>query len=72
VLEVALTSGGVFDAAHPAVTHTSSYGTISLKFSGCNELELAYDLPSANRSGVIGLERISGENVTLCEVLNSR
>jgi hypothetical protein len=72
VLDVILTSGGVFDAADPAVTHTSSYGTISLEFPGCNELELAYDLPSANRSGVIGLERISGENVTLCEVLNSR
>jgi hypothetical protein len=72
VLEVTLTSGGVFDAAHPAVTHTSPYGTITLEFSGCNELELAYQLPSATRSGVIGLERISGDHHTLCEVLSSR
>jgi hypothetical protein len=72
VLDVELISGGVFDSAQPAVTQTSSYGTITLEFTGCNELELAYELPSVARSGVIQLERISAENLTLCEVLNSR
>ena len=71
VLEVALTSGGIFTAAQPAPAQTPAYGTITLEFSGCNRLELAYELPALPRSGVIELQRISDDKVALCEELGS-
>jgi hypothetical protein len=71
VLDVELTSGGIFGAAQPAPVQTPSYGTITLEFAGCNELQLTYDLPSVARSGVIDLQRISDNKVALCEELNS-
>ena len=71
VLDVELTSGGIFGAAQPAPVQTSSYGTITLEFAGCNELELTYDLPSVARTGVIDLQRISDDKVALCQELTS-
>ena len=71
VLEVELTSGGIFAAAQPAPVQAPAYGTITLEFSGCNRLELAYELPALPRSGVIELQRISDDKVALCEELSS-
>jgi hypothetical protein len=71
VLDVTLTSGGLFTSAQPAAVQTPAYGTITLEFSSCNRLELAYDLPALPRSGVIELQRVSDDKVALCEELGS-
>jgi hypothetical protein len=71
VLDVTLTSGGIFTAAQPAPTHAPGYGTITLEFSSCTRLELTYDLPGLPQSGVIELQRVSDDKVSLCEELGS-
>jgi hypothetical protein len=42
-------------------------GTIELTFSDCNHGQVAYDIPSVDRQGVIPIQRISFENSAECE-----
>jgi plastocyanin len=67
-LDVFLTSGGVFDSAEPpAITDQEPYGTITIKWTGCNAGTLTYDIPSLGLMGEIPIERIVDENIPLCE-----
>jgi hypothetical protein len=67
-LDVYLTSGGVFDSAQPpAVTDQEPIGTATITWTGCNAGTLAYDIPSLALTGEIPIERIVGENISLCE-----
>jgi len=68
VLNVELTEGGVFDSAQPAVTQSPD-GTIEVIFSGCNAGTVNYDLTAAGVSGQVPIERISLDNVPVCEAL---
>lgn len=69
VLEVSITEGGSFDSAEPAPA-TRPFGDIILEFSDCENGTISYDIPSLNRQGVIPIERITLDNVPLCESLN--
>lgn len=67
VLDVFLTSGGVFDAIDPAATTDQNpIGTITIQWAGCNEALLSYDLPGLGRLGDLPIERIVA-NTALCE-----
>jgi hypothetical protein len=67
-LAVELTQGGVFDSAQPAVTQSAD-GTIEVIFSGCNAGTVNYNLTSAGVTGQVPIERISLDNVPVCEAL---
>jgi len=67
-LEIAVTSGGVFDSTEP-VPASEPAGTILLHFNGCNSGTVTYDIPSINRTGVIPIERVAQDNVALCEMI---
>ena len=69
MLDIYVTSGGVFDSAEPAAGSPVKDGTMQVKFSGCNEGLITYDIPSVKRSGEIPIERIVLDNVALCESL---
>jgi len=71
VLDVWVSTGGVFDSAEPAVTPAKD-GEIVLEFSGCNAGTVSYDLASVDRQGVIPIERVALDNVALCESLNDQ
>jgi len=67
MLNVTVTSGGVFDSPQPPVENTPD-GTIMIKWNDCTSAMLTYDIPSAGQ-GEIPLERIVNDNVALCELL---
>ena len=70
LLDVFVSSGGVFDAPVPAVGPSEQDGTVELLFSGCNAGKVTYDIPSASLSGEIAIERIVPDNVALCQERN--
>jgi len=71
-LTVFVTEGGVFDAAEPvASTDPSGDGTVTLEFADCSEGLVNYEITSLGISGAIPIERITPDNVTLCETLTS-
>jgi hypothetical protein len=69
VLDIDMVSGGIFDSGVPAVEHNPD-GTMIVEFTGCNEGTISYDITSVDRKGVIPIERIVLDNVTLCEELD--
>ena len=71
VLDVWVFSGGVFDSAEPAVNSVKD-GEVVVEFSSCNSGTVSYDLVSADRQGVIPIERIALDNVALCEALSEQ
>jgi len=67
-LEIEITEGGIFDSGDPA-TSQSADGTIDIEFSDCENGMITYDIPSVNRQGMIPIQRITLDNVALCEEL---
>jgi hypothetical protein len=67
-LDVAVSSGGVFDSPEPAVPPAVSVGTITIKWNDCTSATLTYNIESAGQ-GEIPLQRIVPDNVPLCESL---
>jgi len=65
------TSGGVFDSQEPDPV-TEPYGEIMLEFSTCNAGTVTYDITSINRQGVVPIERITLDNVSLCYLLGNQ
>jgi hypothetical protein len=65
------TSGGEFDSQEPDPV-TEPYGEIMLEFSTCNAGTVTYDIPSINRQGVVPIERITLDNVSLCYLLGNQ
>jgi hypothetical protein len=71
-LTIFVTEGGVFDAVEPvAETDPAGDGTITVEFAGCTEGLVNYEITSLDISGVIPIQRISPDNVSLCETLAS-
>ena len=67
-LAIELTEGGIFDAGAPAPTQSAD-GTITVVFTSCNAGTVNFNIPSANRSGSIAIQRIALDNVPFCESL---
>lgn len=69
-LTVYLTQGGVFDSDQPpASTDLEGYGSMTIEFSGCEAGLLSYQIPSLALVGEIPIERVTLDNVALCEAL---
>jgi len=67
-LTIYVTSGGVFDDIEPApTTDAAGDGSITLEFADCREGLLSYEITSLGLSGEIPIERVAGDNATLCE-----
>jgi hypothetical protein len=72
-LTIFMTEGGVFDAAEPvASADPAGYGTLTLKFANCTEGLVNYEITSLAISGVIPIQRITQDNVALCETLGEQ
>lgn len=71
-LDVELTSGGVFDTGEPVPEQESGYGEILIEFADCNSATMTYDIFSLDLSGLIELQRIAGDNIAACEMLNNQ
>lgn len=69
VLELWRTEGGIFDQGEPEPTWEPD-GTLTLEFDTCSTALATYDIPSANVSGTIPLERIALDNVRRCYELD--
>jgi hypothetical protein len=67
-LDIEVTQGGVFDSPEPMPVQNMD-GTIILEFTTCNSGTVTYDIPSIDRQGVIPIERIATDNVSLCEMI---
>ena len=66
VLDIEVTVGGVFDSAAPPVSQHPD-GSILLEFLGPDSGSVTYDIPSAARQGIIPIQRIATDNVSLCQ-----
>lgn len=68
VLDVFLSSGGVFDSEQPPVTTDQTpIGTITITWNGCNAGILNYDITSLGLTGEIPIERVASSNIAACE-----
>ena len=72
-LTIFVTEGGVFDSVEPvAETVPAGDGTITIEFADCTEGLVNYEITSLDISGVIPIQRIALDNVTLCESLEEQ
>jgi hypothetical protein len=71
-LKILVTEGGVFDSPVPAaVTDVAGDGTMTLEFADCENGLVTYHIESLDISGSFPIERITPDNVALCETLGS-
>ncbi len=68
VLDVSVTSGGVFDSGVPVPVRDQD-GTITIEFTDCNTGTVAYDIPSIGRQDVVPIQRVFADSntVAICE-----
>jgi hypothetical protein len=71
ILDVYVTRGGTFDSAEPKPENEKD-GVIFLDFTDCDEGRATYDIPSIQKQGIVRLQRITRDNVPLCEALNEQ
>ena len=71
VTEINFTSGGIFDSASDILRTDppGSDGTLTLTFEDCNSGTVEYDIPSIGQTGTVPIERISSDNIALCDAL---
>jgi hypothetical protein len=69
-LTIFVTEGGVFDAADPPAQNDGiGDGTMTIEFADCTEGLVTYEMTSPSVSGEIPIQRITNDNVVLCETL---
>ena len=66
VLEIEVTSGGVFNAGQP-VPASHSDGTLTLEFEHCNAATVTYEIPFLGLSGSVPIQRLANDNLPACE-----
>jgi hypothetical protein len=70
ILTIYVTKGGVFDAVEPvAETDPAGDGTMTIEFADCTEGLVKYQITSLGISGEIPIQRLTPDNVPLCEAL---
>jgi len=71
-LVIFVTKGGVFDTAEPvAETDPTGDGAMTIEFADCTAGLVKYQITSLGISGEIPIQRLTSDNVLLCEVLAS-
>ena len=71
VLDIEITSGGVFDSPEPVVSQVPD-GTLTVEFEDCSTGMITYNIPSIGRQGVIPIQRLANDNIALCEAFNAQ
>jgi hypothetical protein len=72
-LTIFVTEGGVFDAPEPAAsTDPAGDGSMTITFADCEAGLVNYEITSLGISGEIPIQRITPDNVTLCESLGMK
>lgn len=72
-LTIYLTEGGAFDVADPPAHNDGvGDGTMTIEFADCTEGLVTYEIFSPGVSGQIPIQRITNDNVPLCEALSSQ
>jgi len=72
-LTIFVTEGGVFDSPEPAAeTDLDGDGTMTLEFADCENGLVNYHIESLGISGSFPIERITPDNVPLCETLSGQ
>jgi len=69
VLDIEFTEGGVFNAVPPQ-TMQSNGGQFIVEFQDCENGLVHYDIPSLGLSGTVPIQRLTLDNVGLCEAQN--
>jgi len=69
VLDIQVSSGGVFDSALPAVGPPVKDGTMVITWRDCETAQINYEIQSLGITGQIPIQRIVPDNVALCEAL---
>lgn len=73
VMNIEFASGGIFDS-QTAIERTDppgSDGTITLTFDSCYAGTAEYNIPSINSQGIVPIQRITEDNIALCEQLKA-
>jgi hypothetical protein len=73
IMNIEFASGGIFDTA-TAIERTDppgSDGTITLTFDSCQSGTVTYDIPSIDSQGIVPIQRLTADNIELCEELSS-
>ena len=68
-LDIFVTAGGVFDSVTPA-PESEQDGTMVVEFTDCTSGTISYDIPSIGWQGVIPIQRVANDNISLCEELS--
>ena len=68
-LEIVLTEGGVFDKGEPSPSPGEVIGTMTIEWCDCEKGWLTYNMPELELIGNIKIQRITHDNVALCEAL---
>jgi len=70
-MNIDIAEGGLFDT--PVIIQYAdpkgSDGTAVLTFDSCGSGTVEYDIPPINRQGIIPIQRVANDNITLCEAL---
>lgn len=69
-LTIFATTGGLFNASEPAPA-TQSVGSMTIRFSGCNEATVVFSFDGMDLSGDIPIQRVSGDNLSACEAVQA-
>jgi hypothetical protein len=74
VMNIVITSDGIFDTATDVkrTDPPGSDGTFIVTFDSCNSGTVEYDILSINLQGVVPVQRVADDNITLCESLNTQ
>ena len=74
VMRITLTSGGIFDtdAVVDRTDPPGSDGTITLTIDDCNSGTVEYDITSINRQGIVPIQRVTNDNIVICEALKTK
>jgi hypothetical protein len=71
LLDIVVTKGGVFNMGEPKSDNSDpgAVGTIEVVFENCSIGVVRYDIPALSLMGQIPIQRITNDNVALCEAL---
>jgi cyclophilin family peptidyl-prolyl cis-trans isomerase len=67
-LAITMTAGGIFGSGEP-VPENSPDGTMIVEFESCAAGTVRYDITSINGQGELPIERVTTDNIALCEAL---
>jgi hypothetical protein len=72
-LHFASDTGGIFDISNVIERPgpPGSDGTITLTFDNCQSRTVKYDIPSIDSEGIVPIQRLTDDNIALCEELST-